>query len=93
MGSFSFSFDWPPSWDLPSPPSFNLKGWIQIIWGSFFSNIIFNSILRNLAPTTFFGRRNFLILVNGIKKESRLDVWGSFERMEVNGDSVGNLKS
>jgi len=34
-----------------------------------------------------------LVLVDGKKKKSILDVWGSFERMEVNGDSVGSLKS
>jgi hypothetical protein len=34
-----------------------------------------------------------LVLVDGKKKESRLDVWVSFERMEVGGDSVGGLKS
>jgi len=34
-----------------------------------------------------------LILINGGKKEGRLDVWGSFERMEVSGDNVGSLKS
>jgi hypothetical protein len=27
------------------------------------------------------------------RKKNRLDVWGSFERMEVSGDSVKNLKS
>jgi len=27
------------------------------------------------------------------RKDNRLDVWGSFERMEMNGDSVGSLKS
>jgi hypothetical protein len=38
-------------------------------------------------------REKCLVLVNGRKKESRLDVWGSFEKMEVNGDNVRSLKS
>jgi hypothetical protein len=31
-------------------------------------------------------------LVNGRKKESRMDVYSSFEKMEMNRDSVGSLK-
>ncbi len=32
-------------------------------------------------------------LIDGGKKENRLDVYSIFERMEVRKDSVGNLKS
>jgi hypothetical protein len=32
-------------------------------------------------------------MVDGRKKESRMDVRSSFERMEVSRDSVGSLKS
>ncbi len=34
-----------------------------------------------------------IILVDGGKRENRLDVCSTFERMEVNKDSVGSLKS
>jgi hypothetical protein len=39
------------------------------------------------------GREELLVLVNGGKRESRLDVYSIFERMEVNRDNVGSLKS
>jgi hypothetical protein len=32
-------------------------------------------------------------LVNGRKKESRMDVYNSFEKMEISRDNVGSLKS
>jgi hypothetical protein len=41
----------------------------------------------------FFIGEKCLILVDGRKKESKLDVWGSFEKMEVSGDNVASLKS
>jgi hypothetical protein len=46
-----------------------------------------------LLPQPFLVGGKCLILVDGRKKENRLDVWGSFERMEVSGDNVGSLKS
>jgi hypothetical protein len=33
-----------------------------------------------------------LILVDGRKKENTLDVWGSFERMEVSGNKYRELE-
>ncbi len=38
------------------------------------------------------GREAWLILVDGGKKDNRLDVYNIFERMEVSKDSVGSLK-
>jgi len=49
--------------------------------------------LRIFVPTTFAGRRRMIILVDGGKRENRLDVCSTFERMEANRDSVGSLKS
>jgi hypothetical protein len=37
--------------------------------------------------------KKLLILVDGGKRESRLDVCSTFEKMEVNRDSVVSLKS
>jgi hypothetical protein len=34
-----------------------------------------------------------LVLINGEKKDNRLDVCGTFEIMEVNRDNFGRLKS
>jgi hypothetical protein len=39
------------------------------------------------------GGEKGLVLVDGGKRESRLDVCRTFERMEVNRDSVRSLKS
>jgi hypothetical protein len=49
--------------------------------------------LRNLVPTTFLVKEKCLILVYGRKKENKLDVYGSFEIMEMSGNNVRNLKS
>jgi hypothetical protein len=49
--------------------------------------------LKIFVPTTLFGKKRMIVLVNGGKKENRLDVYCTFERMELNRDSVGNLKS
>jgi hypothetical protein len=38
------------------------------------------------------GREEWLVLVGGGKKENRLDDYSTFERMEMNRDSVGSLK-
>jgi len=46
-----------------------------------------------LLPQPSLVGKKCLVLVDGRKKESRLDVWGSLERMEVSGDSVRSLKS
>jgi hypothetical protein len=46
--------------------------------------------LRELVPTTFFGRRmgEWVVLSRWRKKESRLDGGNNFERMEVNRDML-----
>jgi len=45
-----------------------------------------------LLPQPFLVGEKCLILVDGRKKEIILDVWGSFEIIEVSGNSVWNLK-
>jgi hypothetical protein len=61
--------------------------------GLSFLEIIVDSNLENTCPITFLSREIMINLVDGRKKESRLDGCSSFEKMEVNRDSVGNLKS
>jgi hypothetical protein len=39
------------------------------------------------------GIEDRLVLIDGGKRENRLDGNGTFERMEVNKDSFGSLKS
>jgi hypothetical protein len=39
------------------------------------------------------GREKKLVLIDGGKRESILDVCSTFERMEMSRDSVGSLKS
>jgi hypothetical protein len=38
-------------------------------------------------------RKEKLVLVDGGKRENRLNVCSTFERMEIRKDSVGSLKS
>jgi hypothetical protein len=89
------TFHLPPSWDLPSPPSFSffLKRWVRIINGSFFfgHNFLFE-FWKYLFLQPSFGREEWLVLVNGGKRESGLDVGSIFDRMEMSRDSVGSLK-
>ncbi len=89
------TFHWPPSWDLFSPPfSFSLKGQIRIIGSSIFGRTILNSNLEKyLFSQPFLVGKEWLLLVDGKEKESRMDVCNSFERMEVSRDNVGSLKS
>jgi hypothetical protein len=49
--------------------------------------------LKIFVFSTFFGNKRIIILVNGGKRENRLDVCSTFERMELNRDNVGSLKS
>ncbi len=89
---FSFTFHWPPSWDLPSPPSFSfyLKWWICITWSFLLGRTIFDSNLeKHLFPQPFVVRKEWLFLVDGRVKESRMDVCNSFERMEGVGIMLG----
>jgi hypothetical protein len=46
-----------------------------------------------LFPQPSLVEKKWLVLVDGRNKETRMDVYSSFERMEVNRDSVGSLKS
>jgi hypothetical protein len=90
------TFHWPPSWDLPSPPSFSfsLKGRIRIIGSSpFWKTILDSNLEKYLFPQPFLVGNEWLLLVDGTKKDSRMDVYSTFERMEVSIDSVGSLKS
>jgi len=69
------------------------KEQIRIIWG-FLSrhNFQFES-WEYLFLKPSLGREEWLVLVGGGKKENRLDDYSTFERMEMNRDSVGSLKS
>jgi hypothetical protein len=50
--------------------------------------------LRILVPTTLVGRRRMISLGRWWKKrENRLDVCNTFERMEMSRDNVWSLKS
>jgi len=88
-------FHWPPSWDLPSPPSFSfsLKGKFKSFGAFFFGHNFLFKIWEYLSLQISLGRKKWLVLINGGKKENRMDDYSTFERMEVNNDSVGNLKS
>jgi hypothetical protein len=46
-----------------------------------------------LFPQPLLGGEEWLFLVDGTKKESRMDVRNNFEKIEVNRDSVRSLKS
>ncbi len=93
IGIFSFSFHWPLNWDLLSPFPFSLKGWIQIIWSSISKHNFQLESWQDLFPQPSLVGEECLILVDGRKKESRLNVCSSFERKEVSRDRVGSLKS
>jgi hypothetical protein len=86
---------WPPSWDFPSllSFSFSLKGKFRS-FGAFLSghNFRFES-WEYLFPQPSGTGEEWLVLVNGGKRESRLDVCSTFERMELNTDNVRSLKS
>jgi len=51
-----------------------------------------NQISRIFAPITFYNRKKMISLGRCRKKESRMYVC-SLEKMEVNRDNVGSLKS
>ncbi len=59
----------------------------------FFKRIIFNSNLENIESHNLFEEKKMIRLRNGIKKESRINVWRSVEKLEVSKDSVESLKS
>jgi hypothetical protein len=46
-----------------------------------------------LFPQPSLVGKKWLFLIDGRKKESKMDICSSFERMEVIKDNVGNLKS
>jgi hypothetical protein len=83
------TFHWPPSWDLPSF-SFSLKRQIQIIWSFFLERTILDSNLENhLFTQPSLGGKEWFFLVDGRKKESRMDICNSFERMDGVGIMLG----
>ncbi len=99
-----FSFHWPPnirtfhrppSWGLPSPPSFSFffKGEFES-FGALFSghNFRFESS-ENLFLQLSLGVEKWLVFVDGGKRENKLDDCGTFERMKVSRGNVGSLKS
>jgi hypothetical protein len=49
--------------------------------------------LKILIPTTSLGRKEWLVLIDGGKRENRLDDYGTLERMEMSKDNFGSLKS
>ncbi len=89
------TFHWPLSWDLFSLPSFSfsLRRRIQIIEALFLRNNFQFKSWKYLFPQPCWGRKEWLVLINGRKKECRLNICNSFEKMEVNMDSVERLKS
>jgi hypothetical protein len=70
-----------------------LKGRIRIIWG-FLSrhNFRFES-WEYLFLQLSLGGVEWLVLIDGGRREKRLDDCSTFEKMEVSRDSVGSLKS
>jgi hypothetical protein len=59
----------------------------------FWKTILDSNLEKYLFPQPSLGGKECLLLVHGREKESRMDVCSSFEKMEVNRDSVGSLKS
>ncbi len=89
------TFHWPSSWDLLShfSFSFSLEGEFKS-FGAFFSghNFRFES-WKYLFLQPSLGGEEWLVLIDGGKKDNRLDDCSIFERMEMSKDSVGSLKS
>jgi hypothetical protein len=66
---FSFTFHWPPSFGSTFTPfSFFLKGELGSLGALSFPDIIFNSTLRILVPTSFLRRKEMIILGNWEKE-------------------------
>ncbi len=89
------TFHWPPSWDLPSHFSFSFSLKCKFkSFGAFFSrhNFQFES-WKYLFIQLSLGWKEWFVLIDGGKKENILDGCSTFERMEVNRDNVGSLKS
>jgi hypothetical protein len=62
--------------------------------GFSFPNTIFNSNLEKICSHNLLGEeKNEESLVDGRRRESRLEGYNSLERMEVGRNSVGSLKS
>ncbi len=88
------TFHWPPSWDFFSPPSFSfsLKGEFESFGALFFKHNFQFEFWKYLFLQPSLGRKKWLILVDDGKRESRLDLYSIFERMEGSKDNVGSLK-
>jgi hypothetical protein len=82
-------------WNLPlTTKHWNLPLATEL--GSSFTSflfLLFKEQIWIIWGFLFWSREIMINLVDGRKKESRLDGCSSFEKMEVNRDSVGNLKS
>ncbi len=88
------TFHWPPSWDLPSPPSFyfSLEGEFGSFGAFYFGNNFWFESWEYLFLQPSLGGEEWLVFIDGEKRESGLDVCSTCERMEMNRDSVGSLK-
>jgi hypothetical protein len=91
MGTFSFSFHWPPSGDLPSPPfSFSLKGGLGSWEALSFPRHNFQFNLDNTCSHKLLEEENNdqpWLLRKGRRVEWKS--CNSFEGMEVSNDSDG----
>jgi hypothetical protein len=78
-------------------PKEGVHGWWHC-YGGHFGDFFFKDNFRfkpweYLFPQPSLVEKKWLVLVDGRKKETKMDVYSSFERMEVNKDNVGSLKS
>ncbi len=74
-------------------PSPSLKKGEFESFGAFFGHNFRFKSWEYLFSQPFLVGKKWLVLVNGRKKDNSMDVGNSFERMEVNRDIVGSLKS
>jgi hypothetical protein len=75
---------WSPSWGLPSPPSFSFYLKCEFGYLSFFSWMWFSIwIFENLFLQLSLVGEEWLIVINGGKRENKWDDSSTFERMEM----------
>jgi hypothetical protein len=79
--------------DLPSPPfSFSLKSGLEPLGALSFLGHNFQFNLEYLFQQASWGWKEWLVLVEGKKKEVEWESCNRFEGMEVSCDSVGRLE-
>ncbi len=49
--------------------------------------------MRIFVPQPSLGREEWLVLIDGGKRDNRFDVYSTSEKMEMNRNNVGSLKS